>query len=207
VFKIELLLRSRLVRETLSAVLLRAEFLVLTEPEPEDCDAIVIIDWDDCRESETVRAHQARGVKVVVLASETDNLELRDHQLAPLSGILTYSLSADAFVRSLRLIGAGERLFPDGWVHRQSLPKPSPATKPQSCGGVRFSRREREVLSHVVKGHSNKAIAQRLGITEATTKVHLKSVLRKINVDNRTQAAIWALANLSELDAAPCGFV
>ena len=39
-------------------------------------------------------------------------------------------------------------------------------------------------------------------MTEATVKVHLKSVLRKISVENRTQAAIWALGNLPELDAA-----
>jgi two-component system nitrate/nitrite response regulator NarL len=54
------------------------------------------------------------------------------------------------------------------------------------------------VLSHLVDGHSNKAIARFLGMTEATVKVHLKSVLRKIRVENRTQAAIWALSNLPE---------
>jgi two-component system nitrate/nitrite response regulator NarL len=46
-----------------------------------------------------------------------------------------------------------------------------------------------------VEGDSNKAIANRLGITEATVKVHLKSLLRKIGAANRTQAAIWALNN------------
>jgi two-component system nitrate/nitrite response regulator NarL len=54
------------------------------------------------------------------------------------------------------------------------------------------------MLTHLVAGHSNKAIARRLDIAEATVKVHLKSVLRKIRVENRTQAAIWALANLPE---------
>jgi two-component system nitrate/nitrite response regulator NarL len=62
----------------------------------------------------------------------------------------------------------------------------------------RLSPREREILSHLVEGHSNKGIARILGITEATVKVHLKSVQRKIRVENRTQAAIWALANLPE---------
>jgi hypothetical protein len=88
VCKIELLLRSRLVREALSAVLTAAGFLVTHEPAPDDCDTIVIIDWDDCRDLETVRAHQARGVKTVVLASKTDNLELDDHQIAALNGVL-----------------------------------------------------------------------------------------------------------------------
>ena len=44
-------------------------------------------------------------------------------------------------------------------------------------------------------GASNKLIAIRLGIAEATVKVHLKTLLRKIDVNNRTQAAIWAINN------------
>ena len=44
-------------------------------------------------------------------------------------------------------------------------------------------------------GASNKVIAYKLGIMEATVKVHLKSLLRKIGAANRTQAAIWALHN------------
>jgi two-component system nitrate/nitrite response regulator NarL len=39
----------------------------------------------------------------------------------------------------------------------------------------------------------NKTIARRLDMAEATVKVHLKSVLRKINAGNRTQAAVWAM--------------
>jgi two-component system nitrate/nitrite response regulator NarL len=45
-------------------------------------------------------------------------------------------------------------------------------------------------------------MARILGITEATVKVHLKSLLRKIRVDNRTQAAIWALSNPPKPSAA-----
>jgi two-component system nitrate/nitrite response regulator NarL len=63
------------------------------------------------------------------------------------------------------------------------------------------------VLLQVVEGHPNKVIAWHLGMAEATVKVHLKNVLRKIKVDNRTQAAIWALANMPELKPTPPGFV
>jgi two-component system nitrate/nitrite response regulator NarL len=59
-----------------------------------------------------------------------------------------------------------------------------------SCG---LSQREEEILKGVVKGHSNKMIARTCGVTDATIKVHMKSILRKIRVVNRTQAAIWAL--------------
>ena len=55
--------------------------------------------------------------------------------------------------------------------------------------------REQEILQALVTGASNKLIAIKLGITEATVKVHLKTLLRKIDVNNRTQAAIWAMNN------------
>ena len=58
-----------------------------------------------------------------------------------------------------------------------------------------LTRRELEVLSLVVQGQSNKMIARNLGMAEASVKVHLKSMLRKIEAENRTQAAIWVLAN------------
>jgi two-component system nitrate/nitrite response regulator NarL len=44
-----------------------------------------------------------------------------------------------------------------------------------------------------VKGYANKVIARSCDISEATVKVHMKSILRKIQVANRTQAAVWAL--------------
>lgn len=56
-----------------------------------------------------------------------------------------------------------------------------------------LSERQEEILIGLTKGHSNKMIARSCGITEATIKVHMKSVLQKIRVTNRTQAAIWAL--------------
>ena len=56
-----------------------------------------------------------------------------------------------------------------------------------------LSERETQILKDLVKGHSNKRIARTCAVTEATVKVHMKSILRKIRVENRTQAAVWAL--------------
>jgi ATP/maltotriose-dependent transcriptional regulator MalT len=55
------------------------------------------------------------------------------------------------------------------------------------------------VLAHLLEGRANKMIARHLGIAEATVKVHLMNLLRKIKVDNRTQAVIWAMHNLPQL--------
>jgi two-component system nitrate/nitrite response regulator NarL len=56
-----------------------------------------------------------------------------------------------------------------------------------------LSPREAAILKALVQGAPNKIIAYRLNITEATVKVHVKAILRKIRVTNRTQAAIWAM--------------
>jgi two-component system nitrate/nitrite response regulator NarL len=56
-----------------------------------------------------------------------------------------------------------------------------------------LSKREEQILKGLVRGHSNKMIARTCDVTEATIKVHMKSILKKIRVSNRTQAAIWAL--------------
>jgi two-component system nitrate/nitrite response regulator NarL len=200
VLKIELLLRSRLVRDALSLVLMEAKFTVSHEPTQGDADTIVLIDFDDCKDLESVSAHQARGVKIVALMRKADSLEIEFDEITPLGGILTYDLSADALVRSLLLISSGERVFP----HDLALGgKPAAPSFEHRSNDARLSPREKEILSHLVAGHSNKLIARHLGIAEATVKVHLKSVQRKIRVENRTQAAIWALANIPELTANP----
>jgi two-component system, NarL family, nitrate/nitrite response regulator NarL len=56
-----------------------------------------------------------------------------------------------------------------------------------------LSAREEAILRGLVEGHPNKVIANSLNITEATVKVHVKAILRKIRAKNRTQAAIWAV--------------
>jgi DNA-binding NarL/FixJ family response regulator len=60
-------------------------------------------------------------------------------------------------------------------------------------GPLVLSDRERQVLHHLVNGHPNKIIARELGIAETTVKVHVKSVIRKMGVSNRTQAAMGAV--------------
>jgi len=179
---------------------------VFQEPTQDSAHTIAIIDFDDYREQKIFGVRALRGVKMVVLANEADGLELGPDEIAPLSGLLTHDLSVDAFVRSLRLIGAGERVFPPDMARDQNSPVLSRGPAPRS-DALRLLPRERQMLLYVLEGHSNAVMARHLGVTEATVKVHLKRLLDKIKVDNRTQAAIWALANLAGFSDTPRGFV
>jgi two-component system nitrate/nitrite response regulator NarL len=64
-----------------------------------------------------------------------------------------------------------------------------------------LSKREKDILRLLTEGASNKIIANRIDITEATVKVHIKSCLRKLRLHNRTQAAIWASRHLLTVEA------
>lgn len=64
-----------------------------------------------------------------------------------------------------------------------------------------LSARERLILGCIIEGCSNKAIARKIAISEATVKVHVKSILRKVRVHSRTQAAIWGMKYGSALGA------
>ncbi len=89
----------------------------------------------------------------------------------------------------------------------EALPPAAPATAPAAPaapGSCRtFSDREVDVLRCLTDGASNKLIARRFQIAESTVKIHVKGILRKINVQNRTQAAIWALAQAPAFDRIP----
>jgi two-component system nitrate/nitrite response regulator NarL len=67
------------------------------------------------------------------------------------------------------------------------------ADKPGCRKPIRLSGREEQILDCLARGMSNKLIARDLNISEATVKVHLRSLLRKLRLQNRTQAAIWAV--------------
>ncbi len=74
---------------------------------------------------------------------------------------------------------------------------PGEMTPLQTAG---ISGRERDIMHCLMSGQSNKIIARELNISEATVKVHVKALLRKMRVTNRTQAAIWALNTMRSAD-------
>jgi len=131
------------------------------------------------------------AARIVVLADDLSVDVLRAAMGSGADGFLIKNVSPEALIQSLQLVMLGEKVFP---TNLASMLLDINAANPQhSIRGL--SPREQEILQSLVTGASNKMIANRLGITEATVKVHLKTLLRKIDVNNRTQAAIWAMNN------------
>jgi two-component system nitrate/nitrite response regulator NarL len=128
----------------------------------------------------------------VVLVSDFTVDALREAMNGGADGFLMKDVSPEALLQSLELIMLGEKVFPTNLA----LMLLDLSNAPSPLNSIRgLSPREQEILLALVTGASNKMIAIKLGITEATVKVHLKTLLRKIDVNNRTQAAIWAMNN------------
>jgi two-component system nitrate/nitrite response regulator NarL len=143
---------------------------------------------------------------VVVLCDKVSMTMLCACLAAGASGVLTTSISRDALLRSLQLAALGETVFPTylaGLLVADSQGRPPARPAPSDACGL--SEREIETMQCLIRGESNKLIAMRLRITEATIKVHIKSVMRKIKASNRTQAAIWAYSHgyMPARDTAP----
>ena len=137
--------------------------------------------------------------RIVVLADDLSVDVLRAAMGGGADGFLIKSVSPEALIQSLQLVLLGEKVFPTNLA--SMLLDMTAAGPPHSVRGL--SPREQEILQALVTGASNKLIANRLGIMEATVKVHLKTLLRKIDVNNRTQAAIWAMNNGFTAEGAP----
>ena len=106
--------------------------------------------------------------------------------------LLKDDLSRETLVQSLRLVMLGEKVLPTrlaGMIRDVPI---ADQGAPVAADGTSLSQRETDVLRYLAHGHSDKVIARALGITHHTVRFHLKTVLRRLNLSNRTQAAIWA---------------
>ena len=142
----------------------------------------------------TLKASQPQA-RTVVFAESAELAHLADVFSAGADGYLLKSISPSALIESLRLVTLGEKVFPSMLTDFLGAMRASQGGTSErvKVGDVALSQRELDIIRRLADGHSNKAIAKELAITEATVKVHLKTVLRKLGATNRTQVAIWAV--------------
>jgi two-component system, NarL family, nitrate/nitrite response regulator NarL len=140
--------------------------------------------------------------RIVVLADQFDFGTMISAQHAGADGFCLTTIGRDVLVKSLELVMLGELVLPsslvlsmmdDAFRYRETRLKDGATnTKGSSLQVRKLSDREAEILCCLKEGAPNKVIARKLHLAEATVKVHVKAILRKIGVGNRTQAAIWA---------------
>jgi two-component system nitrate/nitrite response regulator NarL len=163
----------------------------------------------------------APGVKPVIFAAYHAPDDIVAAQKAGACGFLCQDISAEQLSKSLELITLGQAVVPRDCplgqvasgltvadcktVSKRKGIDPDRLGAENSSGETSesdltrsLSRRELLILRMLTEGASNKVIALKLVITESTVKVHMKAILRKLRLENRTQAAMWARNHIDE---------
>jgi two-component system, NarL family, nitrate/nitrite response regulator NarL len=160
---------------------------------------------DTAESAQDVRVLLGRHARArIVVIGGSERGDVMSVLEAGASGYLHESISCAALVKALELIMDDEIVMPAQCIKRslREVAVANDSTAPWVAerrlnGPARpcqmLSAREAAILHYLAQGASNKVIARKLEITEATVKVHMKSILRKTLVKNRTQAAIWAV--------------
>jgi len=128
--------------------------------------------------------------RVLVLTSVTDHASAAVAMRAGAAGVLYKDVDPDALVRAIRAVHDGHLLLaPEA---AGTLLRAVSASAPNR-GLDALTGREREVLAELAQGRSNREIARTLHVSEKTVKAHVSSVLAKLGVQDRTQAALFAV--------------
>ncbi|WUI04539.1 response regulator transcription factor [Spirillospora sp. NBC_00431] len=135
---------------------------------------------------------RARGVaaRVLVLTSVTERGHVLPAVQAGAAGYLYKDVDPQALVQAIRAVHDGHVLFaPDA---AEAMLAGGPDTQ-DDRGLAALTEREREVLVHIARGRSNREIARALVVSEKTVKTHVSNLLMKLGVQDRTQAALYAV--------------
>jgi len=144
---------------------------------------------------------QTPTVAVILMTAFEDEEELFNAIKVGASAYLTTDVKPAELISSVRRAHAGSYLINDSVLARpllasrvlrqfRELASVGPETEPIF---IPLSAREVEVLEHIARGNSNKEIARSLGISDQTVKNHITSILRKLAVNDRTEAVVYAL--------------
>jgi two-component system, NarL family, nitrate/nitrite response regulator NarL len=214
-FSIFLIDPNRLMREGIKRILTQEAYTIAGEAgsieearnalgSAGDADLVIFDtkDWDGEAIASFVEEVRSRGMKAAVLTSDCSHSIIAKALSWSLDAYLLKDMTPEALSRSLHLVILGQRVFPISLMadlvsasNREPATRSSrePVTESGTVKGL--TPREVEILRCLSKGYQNKVIAQALNIGDGTVKTHLRTLMRKMRVSNRTEAVIWAMNN------------
>ena len=135
-----------------------------------------------CRE---IKSHYP-DVRILMITSYTDDDAVISSILAGASGYLLKHVSRADLLRSIRLVATGHSLI-DTNTAKQAMERLA------QIPGSELTEREREVLTLVARGYTNKQIADTLFVSEKTARNHVSHILDKLGLSRRSEAAAFAV--------------
>ncbi len=151
--------------------------LILMDVRMEKMDGI-----EACREIKS----RYPDVHILMITSYTDDDAVISSILAGASGYLLKHLSRAELLRSIRLVASGHSLI-DANTTKQAM------ERLEQMPGSELTEREREVLTLVARGYTNKQIADALYVSEKTARNHVSHILEKLGLSRRSEAAAFAV--------------
>lgn len=149
---------------------------------------------------ETLQKLRATGVNipVLMLTMSREDADLHAALRGGAQGYLLKDMDPEDLVPTLEAAKRGENVVAKEMVGSlarlvQNKPSEVPAIHAPATPLSELTPREQEILSHLAEGQSNKMIARALNITDGTVKLHVKSILRKLGVHSRVEAAVIAV--------------
>ncbi|MCW1381894.1 response regulator transcription factor [Novosphingobium sp. KCTC 2891] len=199
---------NNLAREGLRRILEEQNFRVLASHDsyqsfadwPKDVASphIIIFDTGNGDDIDIDMEHfraEYPAARTIILADDFDFDRMMHAFETGACGFIVKEIACQPLMESLKLVAMGEKVMPSALA--QFLPGRINASPRQTARESKLtqslSEREVETFRRMCRGEPNKVIAQNLGISEATVKVHVKAILRKLHLHNRTQAVAWAL--------------
>jgi DNA-binding NarL/FixJ family response regulator len=215
--------KSLLLREGLAGILRSANFRILasiscagdflaSRLQPRQPLFLIVHtgdDFDAVVEQIELLKNRHPGGRIAIVADHNRLVELVSAFRAGANGYFIDIMTCDVFIKSIELVMMGETVFPPAFpsfvfdsegdhldeAHPRQESNQATLVTAEDAVVPQLSPREKTVLRCLIEGDSNKCIARKIDISEATVKVHIKAILRKIRVQNRTQAAIWGINN------------
>ena len=147
----------------------------------------------------------APAARVLMLTVSEDEGDMAAALRNGASGYLLKTVDSDVLASAIERAVRGESIVSPEMMGKlvrafrsaqaeATAPEAAPAQEPAPID--RLSAREREILSHIALGASNKEIGRALGIAETTVKIHVQHILRKLSLNSRVQAAVYAANHL-----------
>ncbi|MEV6525977.1 response regulator transcription factor [Longispora sp. NPDC051575] len=124
--------------------------------------------------------------RVLVITSFTEPSAVLPAMRAGAAGYVYKNIDPPALAAAIRAVHAGHVLLHPDVAQLLALGE-------RSTPDARLTARERQVLVELARGHSNREVARELGLAEKTVKTHVSAVLTKLGVQDRTQAALYAV--------------
>jgi len=144
---------------------------------------------DACRKI----AEQAPDVKVIMLTSYAEDEMLFDAIAAGACGYVLKQIGSDDLIRAVEAVGRGEALLDPALTQRVFDRVREAARKEHEYAFVGLTDQEMRVMVQVAEGKTNREIAEVLFLGEGTVRNYVSSILRKLNLTNRAEAAVYAV--------------